>query len=211
MIYFALMRFVPACLESRGAAREVSPRQVCSRHSRRREWRALPGWTEGGSFPGWVFRAGGRSFLRPRRENAPSQPASNAHSSISFDPQFPAFGVMARPGPFDSMAQRAALSFGMKRTEQAGRSNLRGLDGEKAMRKGFSGAHSPANLGRGVLVSCSPRVVGPPWETGIPQGARANFEFPKNSINIDKFPKMFMSRTKGISYSKLTGCRNILK
>ena len=37
------------------------------------------------------------------------------------------------------------------------------------------------------------------------------FELMNNSVNIDKFPKMFMGRTNEILQSELTGCRNILK
>ena len=37
------------------------------------------------------------------------------------------------------------------------------------------------------------------------------FELPNNSVNIDKFLKMFMDRTNGILFYELASCRNILK
>ena len=40
---------------------------------------------------------------------------------------------------------------------------------------------------------------------------RADIAIPKNSINIDKFPKMFMGQTNGTLHSELRSCRNILK
>ena len=40
---------------------------------------------------------------------------------------------------------------------------------------------------------------------------RADFEYLKNTINIDKFLKMFEGRINDIFYIKLRKCRNILK
>ena len=163
---------------------------------------------------GRVLRLRGRSCLKPRRENAPSQPASNAHSSISFDPQFPAFGVIMRPGRFDSMAQRAALSFGMRRVDQAGRSNWCGLHGEEAMMQRISGdAPIPAKWTEHVDITACPHACGVIKEVQYNRVVtlRADIAIPKNSINIDKFPKMFTDRTNGTFHSELTGCRNVLK
>ena len=41
--------------------------------------------------------------------------------------------------------------------------------------------------------------------------ARADFEYLKNTINIDKFLKMFEGRINGIFYVKLVKCRDVLK
>ena len=40
---------------------------------------------------------------------------------------------------------------------------------------------------------------------------RADFEFPENKINIDKFPKMFAGKTNHKNSLYLTNCQDVLK
>ena len=82
------------------------------------------------------------------------------------------------------------------------------------MTKEISGDHFiPANLWNRAGLTRSPRVGGSVGTTGSSRSGRepADFEFLKNSINIDKFLKMFMGQTNGILFYELASCRNMLK
>ena len=82
------------------------------------------------------------------------------------------------------------------------------------MTKENSVAHfSPANLRRQAVPAQTPHEgVGGVTMKRAECGMRiAKIELMKNSINIDKFPEIFMGRTNGTFHYELTGCRNFLK
>ena len=89
-----------------------------------------------------------------------------------------------------------------------------GFHGKEAMTRGISSAHFiPANLWRRAIPAQTTHVgAGGVTMKCAECGMRiAKIEFPENTINIDKFPKMFMGRTNEILHYDLSGCRNILK
>lgn len=65
----------------------------------------------------------------------------------------------------------------------------------------------PANISRNAHVGESIRAM----KRTLSGREDADNEFPNNSVNIDKFPEMFMGQTNGILFYKLVICRNILK
>ena len=74
-------------------------------------------------------------------------------------------------------------------------------------------AFTPAHPGRRENFAPLPGIRGSDRTMGSMPGARVcvNREFPKNTVNIDKFPEMFMGQTNGILFYELANCRNILK
>ena len=82
------------------------------------------------------------------------------------------------------------------------------------MTQGISGdAHIPAKRTEHVNIPACPHAGGSIKEVQYNRVVtlRAKIEFPENTINIDKFPKLFMGQTNGTLHYELTGCRNFLK
>ena len=82
------------------------------------------------------------------------------------------------------------------------------------MTQGISGdAHIPLKRTEHVNIPAGPHTGGAIKEVQYNRVVtlRTEIEFPENTINIDKFPKMFTGRTNEILHTELKVCRNILK
>ena len=115
-----------------------------------------------------------------RYEASPSPLASNAHSSIAFNPQFPAFAAPARGGRFGMLAERAKTA---RLTQE-----------DEKMTKDASGEQSiTAHRGRRAIPPRQTCVRGSARtkSSGGNERAGADTELMNISINIDKFTGLF--------------------